>query len=598
MFGPTSYSSSSPKKQSMRYVNGYPIMDSTTQYDFTDDDDDLELKVDPSLTYGKHNNREISLQDLKPPAKEVSLKPNQLAPSLAESIAKTTGKKLVHNVLSFSASFTEQVYESSEEDERVRTVSILYYIEDDTIMIYEKRIENSGIPQGVQLKRQPVKKFGTNNEYVTLKDFQVGEDITIYGVNYHIFDADKFTRTYCAEQGIDLNEAEDTPEDAYSSKRAIVEHSKRVSYAKPGRDQLKKFLANDRKVLRFFCVWDDSSSLFGEKRKFSLHYFLVDDTVEVKEIYDPNSGRDPFPQFMKRQTLVKKLQNLSDLGSTEIYVDSDFKVGETINVMGREFLIYDCDEYTKQHMANEYGITDIQAIPIDDDEEEAAGQGNSQEQAFDSSEVFLGSVANLDDKAPKKNFATTMKNDGKILRFGAKMISNKPVDQERRFVISFYLVDDSVGIFESPQRNSGISGGNFLKKMSLKNVATGAYFQPQDFYIGAVVHMNAYTFEIDEADEYALNYMELNADMFPQSDIETIIDTIRQTLEEAGGDVQGFFASLDQDGSGKITMEELVGPMQEYFGLSPQQTATLVRRYDYDNDKTLNYQELVTMLHY
>eukprot|EP00003_Mantamonas_plastica_P028837 TRINITY_DN670_c0_g1_i4.p2 TRINITY_DN670_c0_g1~~TRINITY_DN670_c0_g1_i4.p2 ORF type:complete len:302 (-),score=124.29 TRINITY_DN670_c0_g1_i4:2934-3839(-) len=301
---------------------------------------------------------------------------------------------------------------------------------------------------------------------------------------------------------------------------------------------------------------------------------------------------------MKRQTLVKKLQNLSDLGSTEIYVDSDFKVGETINVMGREFLIYDCDEYTKQHMANEYGITDIQAIPIDDDEEEAAGQGNSQEQAFDSSEVFLGSVANLDDKAPKKNFATTMKNDGKILRFGAKMISNKPVDQERRFVISFYLVDDSVGIFESPQRNSGISGGNFLKKMSLKNVATGAYFQPQDFYIGAVVHMNAYTFEIDEADEYALNYMELNADMFPQSDIETIIDTIRQTLEEAGGDVQGFFASLDQDGSGKITMEELVGPMQEYFGLSPQQTATLVRRYDYDNDKTLNYQELVTMLHY
>jgi hypothetical protein len=36
-------------------------------------------------------------------------------------------------------------------------------------------------------------------------------------------------------------------------------------------DKLRKFLELDRKVLRFFCVWDDRDQMFGEIRKFILH---------------------------------------------------------------------------------------------------------------------------------------------------------------------------------------------------------------------------------------------------------------------------------------------------------------------------------------
>ena len=49
-------------------------------------------------------------------------------------------------------------------------------------------------------------------------------------------------------------------------------------------DTLKQFLDHDRHVLRFFCYWDDSDSMFGDPRQMVLHYFLADDTIEIREV--------------------------------------------------------------------------------------------------------------------------------------------------------------------------------------------------------------------------------------------------------------------------------------------------------------------------
>lgn len=40
----------------------------------------------------------------------------------------------------------------------MRKVKIYYYLADETLFITEPKIENSGIPQGVFLKRQKVPK--------------------------------------------------------------------------------------------------------------------------------------------------------------------------------------------------------------------------------------------------------------------------------------------------------------------------------------------------------------------------------------------------------------------------------------------------------
>lgn len=48
-----------------------------------------------------------------------------------------------------------------------------------------------------------------------------------------------------------------------------------------------------------------------------IHYYLVDDTIEVREVHQPNDGRDPFPVLICRQRLNK---NRKDLPGTEIVV--------------------------------------------------------------------------------------------------------------------------------------------------------------------------------------------------------------------------------------------------------------------------------------
>ncbi len=35
------------------------------------------------------------------------------------------------------------------------------------------------------------------------------------------------------------------------------------------------------------------------------------------------------------------------------------------------------------------------------------------------------------------------------------MVTTDPVDTDREFIISFYLCDDSISVFEHPQKNSG-----------------------------------------------------------------------------------------------------------------------------------------------
>jgi hypothetical protein len=59
----------------------------------------------------------------------------------------------------------------------------------------------------------------------------------------------------------------------------------------------KQFLDNDRKVLRFFVKFEDMP--------YIIHYYLADDTVEIREVHHPNDGRDSFALMLRRQKLPK-----------------------------------------------------------------------------------------------------------------------------------------------------------------------------------------------------------------------------------------------------------------------------------------------------
>lgn len=47
--------------------------------------------------------------------------------------------------------------------------------------------------------------------------------------------------------------------------------------------------------------------------------------------------------------------------------------------------------------------------------------------------------------------------ESNVLRFKARLDTTKPIDMDRRFIISYFLSDDTIAVFEPPVRNSGES---------------------------------------------------------------------------------------------------------------------------------------------
>lgn len=114
-----------------------------------------------------------------------------------------------------------------------------------------------------------------------------------------------FPKNFLEANGIEVRPFEDMPQDPYTLTRRRVEQPGTLASAPDDFDKLRQFLTLDRKVLRFYCVWDDRDSLYGEKRHFTFLYFLVDDTIEIRERHTANNGRDSFPILLRRQKIPR-----------------------------------------------------------------------------------------------------------------------------------------------------------------------------------------------------------------------------------------------------------------------------------------------------
>jgi len=99
-------------------------------------------------------------------------------------------------VLCFFGYFKEAVYESQIENYRIRQCEIFYYLEDDTIQIVEKKLENSGCPQGNFANRQRLPKDMGNEVYYHLEDLNLGNTLDVFGRVLFITDCNVSTRKY------------------------------------------------------------------------------------------------------------------------------------------------------------------------------------------------------------------------------------------------------------------------------------------------------------------------------------------------------------------------------------------------------------------
>ena len=189
------------------------------------------------------------------------------------------------------------------------------------------------------------------------QDFRVGDVVEIHGKTIRLVNCDQYTREFYEKLSQPQGPAEDYQNDAWEKKTTTkfipVKDAVMKDYLekKLGGGRVvseKQFLENDRKVLKFFASSEDCD--------FIIHFFLADDTIEVREINPPNSGKDPFPVTFRRQKLPFKFA-LNQPGQTyaeDFLTAEQLEVGKSVEVFGKSYLIYDCDAFTRDYYANKY----------------------------------------------------------------------------------------------------------------------------------------------------------------------------------------------------------------------------------------------------
>ncbi|KAJ0070118.1 hypothetical protein NL108_002431, partial [Boleophthalmus pectinirostris] len=501
--------------------------------------------------------------------------------------------------LCFDAYFEETVPQAKEETYRIRKCKIMFYLEDDTIKVVEPEFKNSGIPQGTLIRRHRIPLPPPNDDqFYNIFHFNINQEILLYSRRFMITNCDTFTRNFITNLGVLLNEPTVSPVDPYSQLREDIEKSMKPLRPYEKYDTRKQFLDNDMKVLRFYGYWDDTGSLFGDVRDLVLHYFLADDTIEICEVIPPNSGRDHISKFLRRSKLPKvapsrlpppgaitdrtilNVFDSSDQGKRfildslktgaikeEFYKDCDLTIGTELNVWGRKVVITDCDEFTKKYYRCKYGIEDFTPVQYKAPAAPKPSRHVPPYNGFGSEEDSLSSCQGLVPKPPQKDFHKFITKDrhgleSHVLNFVAKMVTDNPVDKDREFIISFYLSDDTISVFERTQRNSGVLGGKFLERGRVKKPgqelyksAVSKYFTAQDFYVGAVLCLNNHNFQLTDADEYTFNYMGKYAEEFAIANVGTILSKLRSIPEDKQKEIKTFLALTDPSNSGFIPYE-------------------------------------------
>lgn len=196
-------------------------------------------------------------------------------------------------------------------------------------------------------------------------------------------------------------------------------------------------------MLRFFTTSDDLQYVW--------HYFLADDTIEIGEVHFPNDGRDSFSVYLRRQKLPQSFE-VNQPGQAFVgdrYLTCDEIQADTeLIAYGRVFKIRGVDKFTQDYYLDRYHrhfpLSAVEQPKPRDPVVVQVPPHNGFGDEIDS----LGYVYDLIPKKPKIDFFKYVDNDKKILRYTAKFNTKVPEDVDRKFIISFYLADDTISIYE------------------------------------------------------------------------------------------------------------------------------------------------------
>jgi len=490
-----------------------------------------------------------------------------------------------------------------------RYCTILYFMEDETIQIVERRDVDQPQTVGSRctlLRRMKIPRDKYSEEYMGLDDLDVGDVLDVYGRTYHIYDANSATRHYLLKHfGRELNPTieADLPPLLGGNKDEVTFFGRKkndlssFAAASMGQGMTKKqagFIQYKNKCLRFTGVWDDTESLYGDLTIFKVHYFLADDTVEVIVERKPNSGhgglgtlllkRDPLPRDPEDHTK-------GDVHWT------DFSIGAVVQIYCRPLLIVDADSFTRDFFAKEGTHLD-EALPIETQaEHELVFEREIPPYiGFGSEEDSLAScVGSLIPRAPKKHFG-----ENRVLTYLACMESELEEDRGREFVINYFLFDNTAQIHEPPIRNSGVIGGTFLNRMVVKD-ANEVPVTVDQLYVGARVNLGGHFFNITDANDATIRWIGDRSDLFPQAEFRHVMTGYKMVFGDAAcdGSLERQLEELDETKDGYITCEAMLSLMGQYGLSGPkhmQGLLTVLRNVGRRRKRELRWAKFISLL--
>lgn len=138
------------------------------------------------------------------------------------------------------------------------------------------------------------------------------------------------------------------------------------------------------------------------------------------------------------------------------FQDVDLRIGQVLNVFGRNVVLTDCDKFTQDFYQKKYGIEEF--VPISKPRE-TRWLVNDVERimppynGWGSHEDSETNCISIEVKARNRDMKKFLKYDNCKLRFKAQMISKSEEDNDRGFVITYHLDDDTISVFEIGKRN-------------------------------------------------------------------------------------------------------------------------------------------------
>ncbi len=455
-------------------------------------------------------------------------------------------------------------------------------------------------------------------------DFMVGSNVNIFGHVFHVTRCDPATRKYFEEElQKEMPGNESYPDDNHTAvlRAQETEANPRRSRVNPitkarSEDKLRNFLQYEGKVLRFQCEWDDTRATDGESHRYILHFYLADDTVEIKEVRDHNNGHAPFPLLLSRQKVPTSLDQNSDSSQTAKFQfssssqtaksarnlsASDFVCGEYVQIYGRNILLQSCDKFTYDFYDLNLGVEQVleEIVPVSRESVRELKRAMSGLERsfhsrsttpydphvhFGSEEDTSGFCENLIPKPSKGDIHLFLKHDHlQVLRLTARLARDEskkhPIEKDRRYIINFHLSDATLAIFETVQMNSGLSGGKFLVRARYKHGPSASstfghldavrnmarWIQPTDLNVGkiiSIVHPNTMaklpSLEILDADDFTRNFVAKeqeklkNLDQTEVKSTDGTFYTKEENKEREGKRVLQYFRSTFQHKKQKL----------------------------------------------